>query len=115
MIYQKHTGIVLKKQNYREADQILTVWTEGKGKLRVLARGLRLGKSKLAFSLQDFGVIEFELAGRKAMPSLISARLLENFPGFRESLDKSVSAFYAAELMLKMTPDEEPNRDAYLL
>jgi len=115
MNYQKLTGIVLKKQNYREADQIVTVWSLEQGKVRVMARGLRLGKSKLSFSMQDLGLVEMETAGRSAMPSLISAKPLESFNGLREELSRSVSALYAAELMLKMTADEQPNDEAYIL
>jgi DNA repair protein RecO len=115
MNYTKHTGIILKKQNYKEADQILTIWTLELGKVRVLARGLRQGKSKLAYSAQDLSVIEFETAGRKNMPSLISAKALKNFLGLREDLSKSIAAFYGAELVLKMTPDEQPNEEAYRL
>jgi DNA repair protein RecO (recombination protein O) len=115
MKYNKLTGVILKKQNYREADQILTVWTKELGKVRVLARGLRHGKSKLSFSAQDLSVVEFETAGRKSMPSLISAKSIKNFLDLREELSKSVAAFYAAELIMKMTPDEQPNEEAYTL
>jgi hypothetical protein len=63
--------------------------------------------------MQDLGVVEIETAGHKSLPALIAAKPLKNFSGLREDLSKSVAAFYAAELMLKMTPDEEPNAEAY--
>jgi DNA repair protein RecO (recombination protein O) len=113
MKYNKLTGIILKKQNYREADQIVTLWTREAGKIRVMARGLRLGKSKLSFGMQDLGVVEIETAGHRALPALISTKPIQNFSGLREDLSKTVAAFYAVELMLKMTPDEEPNAEAY--
>lgn len=113
MKYNKLTGIVLKKQNYREADQIVTVWTREAGKVRVMARGLRLGKSKLAFSMQDLSLVDFEVAGKRSLPSLISAKSRKIFPKLRDDLPKTVAAFYATELMLKMTADEQPNEDAF--
>lgn len=115
MKYQKLTGVVLKKQNYHEADQIVTIWTKEEGKVRVMARGLRSGKSKLAYSMQDLSVVEFETAGNKALPALISAKIIKNFSGLREDLSKAVGAFYGAELMLKMTADEQENIEAYNL
>jgi DNA repair protein RecO len=113
MKYNKLTGIVLKKQNYKEADQIVTLWTREAGKVRVMARGLRHGKSKLSFSMQDLSLVDFETAGRRSLPALISAKSLKNFPKLRDDLSKTVAAFYATELMLKMTADEQPNPEAY--
>jgi DNA repair protein RecO len=113
MKYKKLTGVVLKKQNYREADQIVTLWTQEAGKVRVMGRGLRHGASKLSYSMQDISLVDFETAGNKNLPLLISAKSVKNFSGLREDLPKTVAAFYAAELMLKMTADEQPNTETY--
>ncbi len=115
MKYKKLTGIVLKKQNYREADQIVTLWTREAGKVRVMARGLRHGKSKLSYSMQDLSLVDFETAGNRSLPSLVAAKSTKNFINLRDDLSKTVAAFYATELMLKMTADEQPNSDAYEL
>jgi hypothetical protein len=80
-----------------------------------MARGLRHGRSKLSYSLQDLGLVDFEVAGRKNLPTLVSAKSLGTFPSVREDLSKAVIAFYAQELMLKMTADEQPNPEAYRL
>jgi DNA repair protein RecO len=115
MKYKKLTGIVLKKQNYREADQIVTLWTKEAGKVRVMARGLRQGKSKLSFSMQDLSLVDFETAGNKSLPALISAKSMKSFTKLRDDLTKTIAAFYATELILKMTADEQSNIEAYNL
>ncbi len=115
MTYQKYTGIILRKQNYREADQILTIWTKEEGKVRVMGRGLRLPKSKLAYSVQDLSLAEIEVAGRGSLPTLISAKPIQLFTGLRQDLKKMAVGFYAAELMMKMTADESPNLPAFEL
>ncbi len=112
MKYRKAQGIVLKKQNYRETDQILTIWTAELGKVRVLARGLRASKSKMAYSLQDLSLIKFEMTGR-SLPTIISVQLVRNFKGVRSNLAKMAPAFYVTELMLKTTADEHPNEAAF--
>jgi DNA repair protein RecO (recombination protein O) len=114
MKYKKLTGIVLKKQNYKEADQILTVWTREEGKIRCLAKALRLPKSKLAHAVADLGLSEVHLAGNH-LPVLIGARPIRQFRTVREDLQKMAIGFYAAELMLKMTADEHPNPPAFNL
>jgi DNA repair protein RecO len=107
MTYKKAQGIILKKQNYKETDQILTIWTYELGKIRAIARGLRASKSKLAYNLQDLSLINFEITGK--MPVIISAQTVKNFKGIKNNLSKIASAFYAAEIMLKMTADEQTN------
>lgn len=105
----------MRKQNYREADQILTIWTKEEGKVRLMGRGLRLPKSKLAYSVQDLSLAEIEAAGRGSIPTLISAKPTQLFTSLRQDLKKMAVGFYAAELMMKMTADESPNLPAFEL
>src|SRR6185436_20401217 len=112
MKYKKLTGIILKKTNYKEADQILTVWTRQAGKIRVLAKSIRMPKSKLAYSVQDLGLAEIEVVGT-GLPVLIGAKSVRSFTSLRKDLKKTVIGLHAAELMLKMTADEHPNTIAF--
>lgn len=105
---------MLKKQNYREADQIVTIWTEELGKLRCLARGIRKPSSKLVYNLQNFSLVSFEVSGRH-LPVLTSCQTLQNFRLLYHDLGKIAAGCYAAELMLKLTADEHPNPKAYEL
>lgn len=114
MKYKKLTGIILKKQNYREADQIVSLWTAEAGKVRFLARGVRLPKSKLCYCLQDLSEVTVELAGNH-LPTLIGAKPIQQFQTLHKDLKKMAMGFYASELMLKMTADEHPNLRAYEL
>ena len=112
MKYKKLTGIILKKQNYREADQIVSVFTREAGKVRCLAKSLRHPKSKLNYAVQDLSESEISVVGGN-LPILISAKPIRQFAGLRDDLKKTAIAFYAGELMLKMTADEHPNETAY--
>jgi len=113
MKYKKATGVILKKQNYRETDQIITIWSDEFGKIRALARGLRKSTSKLAGNLQDLSLVKVELTGR--FPTIISAEVVQNFKGIRSNLVKIAPACYACELIMKMTADENPNTQAFNL
>src|SRR6185436_11737651 len=98
MRYKKLTGIILKKQNYKEADQILTVWTREAGKVRLLAKGLRRPVSKLNYALPDLGVSELHFTGNN-LPVLIAAKPIRQFQSLSQDLQKTIIGFYAAELM----------------
>ena len=113
MKYKKLSGIILKKQNYREADQILTTWTKEAGKIRVLARSLRSPKSKLVYSLQDLSFVQIEITGSKGLPTLISAKPINSFKRIKDDLPKIAAGLYAAELIMKMTGDEHANQPAF--
>lgn len=115
MKYRKLKGIVLKKQNYKEADQIVTVWTEQAGKVRCLAKALRSSKSKLAYAMQPLSLVEIEVAEKSSLPTLVSARAIRLYQNLRQDLKKTALALFAEELMLKMTPDEQKNLQAYRL
>jgi len=113
MKYKKLTGVILKKQNYKEADQIITLWTREAGKVRVLARSVRLPKAKLCYSVQDLCLVEIDLAGRGNMMTLIGSKIIKQFKNLMTDLPKASKGFYAAELMMKMTADEHPNPQAF--
>lgn len=112
MHYKQLTGIILKKQNYREADQIVSAWTREAGKVRVLARSLRKPTSKLNYAMQDLSEVAIYTTGSQ-LPTLIGAKPIRQFTNLSQDLKKTAIAFYAAELMLKMTADEHPNPQAY--
>ena len=111
-MYRKLEGVVLKKQNYKEADQIITLWTKEVGKVRVLAKAIRSNKSRLAYSVQDLSLVEIETAG-KNLGVLTSAKQKKTYKAIRKDLSKIGLGFYATELVMKMTADEQANGPAY--
>lgn len=99
MLYPIKTleGIIIAKQNYKEANQLITFYTREMGKIQVIAQGVRLHNSKLRplLGLYDLGLFSF-VVGRKG-PRLIgicgiqSGRTLLKNPA-RVSLFANVAA-----------------------
>jgi DNA repair protein RecO (recombination protein O) len=108
---QKYNCIILKKTPFKEADEIVTVFSRELGKLRFLAKSSKSNKSKLAFALQNLLLVNITLAGGfgRSMPKVISSQIVESFPRLRENLQACALAFYASELVYKFTPDEQEN------
>lgn len=113
MRYKKLTGFILKKQNYKEADQIITIWSRELGKVRILARSVRSPKSKLNYCMQELGLVEIDLAGRGTLMTLIGAKLMRQHSRLITSLAHAGQGFYAAELVMKMTADEQANEEVF--
>ena len=72
----KTKAIVLRRTNYGEADRILQIITPEKGKMGVIAKGIRREKSKLASAVELFSKTELVIVkGRGDLGTLTSARL----------------------------------------
>ncbi len=103
-----YTGIILKKQPLGEADELITLYTKELGKVRLLAKSVKSSKSKLQQKLQTLFLVEARVAGGK-LPKLTGVETIKTFIALREDLSAVNSAFYAAELVLKFSPDEQKN------
>ena len=100
-------GIILARINYGEADRILTILTPDHGKLRLMAKGVRKLKSKLAggvelFSISDLTYIE----GRGEIGTLVSSRLETHYGKIVHNLERTTFAYEALKLINKVTEDE---------
>ena len=111
----KYTAIILKKQPFGEADEIITFFSLETGKIRALAKSVKLAKSKMQNALQTLFLVELALAGRGNLPKIISAEVKDAFPALREDLEAIKPAYYACELVLKFMPDGQSNPELYTL
>ncbi len=114
-MYSKNTGVILKKYPLGEADQLQTIYTRERGKMRAKAVSSRKILSRLAGNLQSLNELEFETAGRGPLPILISARARTINNYLRENLKKFAFCLLGVETLYRLTPDEEQNQEVYQL
>jgi DNA repair protein RecO (recombination protein O) len=101
------TATILSRTDFGEADRILTVLTPEHGKLRVLARGVRKVKSKLAGGIELFSVSEISfIKGRGEIDTLVSTRLVKHYGHIVEDLDRTMLAYEFIKLLNRITEDE---------
>jgi len=110
-----YTAIILKKQAFGEADEIITFFTREAGKVRGLAKSVKLAKSKLQNNLQNLTLVDVSLAGQGQLPKIIAAEAKQTFTGLRHNLDSLKRAFYASELVLRFTPDGQKDETLFAL
>lgn len=70
------TGIVIGRTNFAEADRIIRILTPDKGKIAVVARGVRKIKSRMAGHLELFGEVNLMCAKGHNLDVITSARLI---------------------------------------
>ena len=85
-------GIVLRKRTLRDADCHYTVFTEHHGKIVLLAKGSRRGKSKMSPHMGTLGVVDIMVAEGRVIDRLAGAALIRPFAGLFGSLPKLTAA-----------------------
>jgi DNA repair protein RecO len=91
------SALVLRLRNLGEADRVLTLLTQEKGKLTAVAKGARRPRSKLA-SLQAFSLATLQLAAGKNLDTITQAIVRLPFLTLRTEVARFAYANYFAEL-----------------
>lgn len=100
------TGIVLARTNYGEADRIVTVLSPDHGKLRLIAKGARREKSKLAGGIELFSVSSLTfIKGRSDIGTLVSARLRRYYGNIVQSIERVQLGYDLIKLLNKTIED----------
>lgn len=107
MVAIKTSGIVIRRINLGEADKILTILTRDRGKIRVVAKGVRRPKAKLAGFSDMFHYNDFILAKGRNLDIVTSATTVERFVFDGIELEKIGVMYYLCELVDKLM--EETN------
>lgn len=109
----KVEGIVLKRRNLGEADRILTVFTYQKGKISVLAKGVRRITSRRAGNVELLNRVSMFLHQAKTFLILTEAASLDTYQKLKEDLVLSTYAFHIIELVDRLTAENQENRVLY--
>ena len=91
------SALTLRLRNLGEADRLLTLLTQEKGKLTAVAKGARRPRSKLA-SLQAFSLATLQLAAGKNLDTITQAIVRLPFLTLRTEVARFAYANYFAEL-----------------
>ncbi len=109
------TGIVLSRTDYGEADRIITLLTPDKGKVRVMGRGVRKLKSKLAGGIELFSVSDISyIPGRGEICTLVSTRLINHYGHIVEDIDRVQLGYELIKTLNKATEDQ-PDSEYFTL
>ncbi|MFA6453517.1 MAG: DNA repair protein RecO [Microgenomates group bacterium] len=108
-------GIIIKRSNFGEADRILTVITPYKGKIKIVAKGVRKITSRRGGNVELLNKVRLHIYQSTGMPILTEAESIETFPKIKNDLIMSSYGSYIIELADKLLPEEQANPAAYQL
>jgi len=109
-------AVVLRHNDYGEADRLLTLYTRQLGKTRVLAKGARKIASRKAGHIEPFTHVKLQLARGRDMLLITQADTVDAYLPLREDLILISQASYVLELLDRFTyEDESENPSSFRL
>jgi len=102
-------GLILKKTDSGEADQLFSIYTNKAGKILALGRGTKKIKSKLNSSLRQFAIIDLMIAPGKNHDHIAGVVIVKNFSNLQKDLKKIILGSFGLELVEKLTKVGQPD------
>lgn len=99
-------GLVIRTTDVREADRIITIFTDELGVISAIANGARSWKSRKMSSTMQFCYSTFILSKTGDYYRIKEAALIESFFGIRSSIEGLALAGYITEVLSDVTVAE---------
>ena len=114
-MYYNLSVIILKRQDFKEDDLLVTVYSLEKGKLTLLARGAKKIKSKLAGHLEPVSLSYLNIVDGRSIDQLIGAAMLQSYGKIKTDIDKLSAAGWFLNLLDQQTMENHPDARVFLL
>ena len=92
-------SIVLSRKDFREHDQIVSLYSKDEGKLGLMVRGVKKIVSKNSAHLEPFSIVDITVEKGKDFSYLIRVQSVDYLRNIRENLHKSLVASYIVSIV----------------
>ena len=116
MIYTDE-GIVLFRQDFRENDCVIALYTREHGRINLRVPGVKRSTGKLKAFSEPGTCAEYRIYQRSsnAIGTVTGGKIQSVFPHVRNRLKCQLLAMHACELMMRLTPLHQPSEEKYKL
>jgi DNA repair protein RecO (recombination protein O) len=112
----KVQGVVLRSIRYGEADRILHLYTQQRGKMGAIAKGVRRARSRFGGRLEPFFRLNLVLhEGRGDLLTVTAAETVAGHPRLREDATALDTAARACDAVGRLFETSEPHPEVYNL
>lgn len=108
-------AIVLARRDFREHDQLITLYTREQGKAEVIARGIKKITSKNSPFLEPFALLEAEIIPGKEKRYVGAVTVREAYLNIRGDLARALAGQSALALTNTLLVGEEPDERIFKL
>jgi DNA repair protein RecO (recombination protein O) len=111
----KEQGIVLRSVKLGEADKIVTILTQGAGKVRGVAKGIRRTQSRFGARLEPLTHVSLLMYQGRSLDTVTQAEIITPFRTIRGDFDLIAAAETMLESVDKVAEEHERNVRLFLL
>jgi DNA repair protein RecO (recombination protein O) len=117
MSITKTEALVLKSIKFGDTSRIATLYTQNYGKIKVIAKGIRKPKNRLAGALQTFSHIQIVFYKKQTTEIylLSQSEILHSYQSLTRDLNRYVFASAAMELLDRLISGEEAHPEVFEL
>ncbi len=115
MSLYREQGLVLRTYKLGETDRILHVLTQGRGKIRAVAKGIRRPGSRFGGRLEPYSHVDLQVYAGRNLDVISQAELIEAFAPLREDFSLSACAATMVEAADRVAQEGERNLPLFLL
>lgn len=115
MALYKEQGIVLRTIKLGEADRIITLLTQGTGKIRAVAKGVRKTRSKFGARLEPFTHVDLLLYKGRELDIVTQADIITSFRQIRDDYTRFAAGEMILEAVDRVVEDRERNTRLFML
>ena len=108
-------AVVLRSRKYLEADSLLTLLTDKKGKISAIAKGVRKPQSRLRGGVQIFTHNAMLLHEGKSLDIVTQSECVEPFIPLQDDFAAIAAASYWSELVFSLIPEGEADPGLFQL
>lgn len=102
-------AVVLRRLQYGETDNILTLYSPDRGRFSAIAKGARKAISRLSGATEVLTHTRFGLASGKSLETVTQVEVAESFSALRLDLPRLAHGLYLADLVDHSVEDHAPN------
>ena len=103
----REQGVVLRTWKLGEADRIVVLLTQGEGKVRAVAKGVRKTKSRFGGRLEPFSHVDLSLYRGRELDIVTQAEVITPFRFLREDYDRVVAGTAMLEAVDQVAQERE--------
>jgi DNA repair protein RecO (recombination protein O) len=111
----REQGVVLRTYKLGEADRIVVLMTQGEGKVRAVAKGVRKTRSRFGGRLEPFSHVDLSLYRGRELDIITQAEVVSPFRALREDYDRVVAGTAMLEAVDQVAQEREAAVRMFLL
>ena len=108
-------AIIMRRQDFGEADRLLTIFTPNHGKLKAIAKGSRKPAGRTTGHVELYTRVKMMISYGRELHVVSQAEMTEPYLALREDLERGAYASYIVELLDHFSEAEEVNFSLYRL